>query len=117
MLAIVRQKTPPAGRERAVNDWLRGRAVDGAGGGDRRRPERPGRVKELDRIISNPAESPSCVARRPAPLSGLEFPSDRNLDFKSLADHIGHLAVDVCKEKIDRAEQPRSICSAAASRI
>ena len=63
-------------------------------------------AKALDAIINNPDESTRLRCRAAHAMGDLTFASDSKLDFKPLADHIGHLAVDVCKQQLEHAEQP-----------
>ena len=105
MLAILRQTKPPAGRDPAVNDWIR--AWAGTILAALKEPGVSGdAAKELDAIINNPEESSRLRCKAAQAMGGLNFPSDSKLDFKPLADHIGHLAVDVCKQQLEHAEQP-----------
>jgi hypothetical protein len=102
MLAIVEQRKPPAGRDPAVNDYLRARAAEVLAQlkdvGPRNQV-----VTALDRIVSNPAESARLRCHAAKALGGLTFSSNSNVDFKPLADHVGRLAVDVFKMEVDRA--------------
>ncbi len=102
MLTIFQQKLT-AGHQADVNDYLRGRAADvlalmkEVGPGDEV-------VRALDKVINNPAESAKLRSRAARTLGGLDFPANSGTDFKSLADHIGHMAVDLCKKELDAAE-------------
>ena len=105
MLAILGQTKPPAGRDPAVNDWIRSLAATILA--SLKEPATSGEVaKALDTVINNPQESSRLRCKAAQAMGGLNFPSDSKLDFKPLADHIGHLAVDVCKQQLEHSEQP-----------
>jgi hypothetical protein len=104
MLAIVERQKPPVGREVAVNDHLRARAAEVLGLMKEVGPKN-NVVLALDRVIANPAESVRLRCQAAKALGTFEYPTGSTLNFKSLADHIGHLVVDVCQEQIKQAGQ------------
>ncbi|HEY1786065.1 MAG TPA: hypothetical protein VGG30_10970 [Pirellulales bacterium] len=108
MLAIVEQRKPPAGRDAAVNDYLRGLAIDVLAMTKDTGPKNV-TVVALDRIVNTPAEPIRLRGQAARALGNLEFPTGSNLDFKPLADHIGRLAVDVCKTEVERAQKAQNL--------
>jgi len=103
MLEIVGQREAQPGHDARVNDYLRGRAAEILG---LMRDPGPKNVvvTALDRIISDPTESPNLRSHSAHALGGIEFPGGAAVDFKALADHLGRVVADVCKLEIDKAE-------------
>jgi hypothetical protein len=103
MLAIVKQKEPPPGRLADANDYIRARAATVLAALKDPGP-REQVAHALDEIINNPAESPGIRFDASSALGALAFPAGANVEFKAMADHVGHLAVDVCKQEVDHEQ-------------
>ena len=94
MLAMLQQKQPPEGREVATQNALRRRAAATLGvlhdvGNN------GAVVKALDSVLGNPSEPAKVRAEVAASLGKLKAAPDAKIDFKSLANHIGWLMIDV----------------------
>jgi hypothetical protein len=102
MLALLKQKQPPAGRDQAVHDAMRRRAAEtlglltdaGTGGAV---------AKAIDTVLGDPTETLKVRGTMAQALGMLKYPDGTGFDLKAAADHAGRFAVDACGQELQRA--------------
>jgi hypothetical protein len=102
MLALVKQKEPPAGRDPVTHIALRRRAVETLGILDESQPSAPV-IKAIAGILGDPTESTKMRATTASVLGSFKYTPDLGLNYKALVDQIGRFAVDSFNQELQTA--------------
>ncbi len=104
MLAAIKQKQPPEGRNPETHNALRRRAATTLGMLDDLGLN--GAVaKALDAVLADPTEPPRVRSDFAAALGMFKYSPDSPVDFKAMANHVGWLVIDAGKPEITAAAE------------
>jgi hypothetical protein len=103
LLEIVNQQTPPPNRSAEANDWIRRSAAQvlvGIGSPG------PGNsvAKAFEAVVVDSDAGTMIRCEFAQDLGQLKYPATAKVDFSALANSLGHMAVDVCKQELESAK-------------
>jgi hypothetical protein len=103
LLELLGQQNPPAGRDPVVHNWMRRSAgqvlvLVGNPGAD------GSVVKAMAEVVNDPSARPTIRADMAQFLGQLQYPAESKVDFKALANSVGHEVVDICRQELEAAD-------------
>ncbi|HEV3137705.1 MAG TPA: hypothetical protein VGZ26_07365, partial [Pirellulales bacterium] len=103
LLEMVNQNAPPANRSTEGNDWFRrsaGQVLASMGNPG------PGNsvAKAFETVVADSGASPMTRCEFAQYLGQLKYPPSAKVDFSSLANSLGHMAKDICKQELESAK-------------
>ncbi len=110
LLDLVNQKQPPAGRNSEAHDYMRRSAARvltsmGSPGPDN------SVVQAFGAIVADPNARLTLRCEVAQFIGQLKYPSAAKVDFQSLANTLGHQAVDLCLNELDAAKSEKRLPS------
>jgi hypothetical protein len=103
LLKMVNQKSPSADRSQEANDWFRrsaGQVLASLGNPG------PGNsvAKAFESVVADSDAGPMTRCEFAQYLGQLKYPPSAKVDLSALANSLGHMAADICKQELESAK-------------
>jgi hypothetical protein len=103
MLEMVNQNEPPANRTAEANDWFRRRAGQVLASFGNPGPGNSV-VKAFESVVADSDAGPMTRCEFAQYLGQLKYPPSAKTDLSALANSLGHMAADICKQELESAK-------------